>query len=64
LFGLIRWCDDWLGARRTLVARVEAQLSWFADQTLLAPIAATREDLDDSFEPAPTSPESDHRDHR
>ncbi len=32
LFGLIRWCDDWLPARRTLVARVEAQLNWFADQ--------------------------------
>jgi hypothetical protein len=30
LFGLIRWCDDWLGARRTLVSRVEAQLGWFA----------------------------------
>jgi hypothetical protein len=32
LFGLIRWCDDWLPARRTLVARVEAQLEWFAEQ--------------------------------
>ena len=32
LFALIRWCDDWLGARRTLVARVEAQLAWFAEQ--------------------------------
>ena len=32
LFALIRWCDDWLPARRTLVARVEAQLDWFADQ--------------------------------
>lgn len=32
LFGLIRWCDDWLAARRTLVARVEAQLAWFAEQ--------------------------------
>jgi hypothetical protein len=30
IFGLIRWCDDWLPARRTLVARVEAQLDWFA----------------------------------
>src|SRR5206468_2773350 len=27
LFALIRWCDDWLAARRTLVARVEAQLA-------------------------------------
>ncbi len=32
LFGLIRWCDDWLAARRTLVARVEAQLAWFGEQ--------------------------------
>jgi len=32
LFALIRWCDDWLAARRTLVARVEAQLSWFVDR--------------------------------
>jgi hypothetical protein len=32
LFGLIRWCDDWLPARRTLIARVEAHLAWFADQ--------------------------------
>jgi hypothetical protein len=31
LFGIIRWCDDWLGARRTLVARVEAQLVWFVE---------------------------------
>lgn len=31
LVGLIRWCDDWLIARRTLVARAEAQLAWFAD---------------------------------
>jgi hypothetical protein len=30
LFGLIRWCDDWIAARRTLVSRVEAQLCWFA----------------------------------
>lgn len=35
LFGLIRWCDDWLTARRTLVTRVEAQLAWFADQPML-----------------------------
>jgi len=31
LFGLIRWCDDWLRARRTLVTGVEARLLWFAD---------------------------------
>jgi hypothetical protein len=33
LFALIRWCDDWLTARRTLVTRVEAQLAWFAERT-------------------------------
>lgn len=32
LFSLIRWCDDWLVARRTLLTRVEAQLGWFAQQ--------------------------------
>jgi hypothetical protein len=37
LFALIRWCDDWLTARRTLVARVEAQLAWFAEQPSLPP---------------------------
>ena len=40
LFGVIRWCDDWLGARRTLVARVEAQLVWFIEEAgiALAPV--------------------------
>lgn len=37
LFALIRWCDDWQPARRTLVARVEAQLGWFAEQAFLDP---------------------------
>jgi len=36
LFGIIRWCDDWLRARRTLVARVEAQLAWFAETHAVA----------------------------
>ena len=35
LFALIRWCDDYLAVRRTLVARVEAQLAWFAEQPSL-----------------------------
>jgi hypothetical protein len=30
VFGVLRWCDDWLGVRRTLVLRVEAQLPWFS----------------------------------
>jgi len=36
LFGIIRWCDDWLGARCTLVARVEAQLVWFVEEAGVA----------------------------
>jgi hypothetical protein len=50
LFGLIRWCDDWLGARRTLVARVEAQLAWFGDQDLEETASSTQHDLDSLFE--------------
>ena len=30
VFGVIRWCDDWLAVRRRLVAAVEVQLGWFA----------------------------------
>jgi len=45
LFGLIRWCDDWLGARRTLVARVEAQLDWFADQPIQRDVMESVEDV-------------------
>jgi hypothetical protein len=30
LFGVIRWCDDWLGARRMLVSHAEHAVSWFA----------------------------------
>ena len=40
LFGVIRWCDDWLGARRTLVARVEAQLVWFLEEAGVALVPA------------------------
>lgn len=36
LFGIIRWCDDYRGARRTLVARVEAQLVWFVEEAGIA----------------------------
>jgi hypothetical protein len=35
LVGLVRWCDDWLDARRTLVLRAEAQLLWFEERELL-----------------------------
>jgi hypothetical protein len=45
LFGLIRWCDDWLTARRTLVAGVEAQLAWFANQPILDGIVESVEDV-------------------
>ncbi|HEY5947986.1 MAG TPA: hypothetical protein VIV40_20965 [Kofleriaceae bacterium] len=50
LFALIRWCDDWLAARRTLVARVEAQLNWFADQALLDPLPSQDATGEDSSE--------------
>jgi hypothetical protein len=50
LFALIRWCDDWLAARRTLVARVEAQLGWFADQSLMAPLPSQNASAGDSSE--------------
>jgi len=53
MFGVIRWCDDWLGTRRTLVAHAAAQLAWFVEQASLAVEAlpfsdtASAEDLDD-----------------
>jgi hypothetical protein len=39
VFAVVRWCDDWLEARRPLVARVEAQLSWFAERERTQPPA-------------------------
>jgi hypothetical protein len=30
LLGLMRWCDDWLSARRTLLAHAERELAWFS----------------------------------
>jgi len=50
LFALIRWCDDWLGARRTLVARVEAQLAWFAEQPFLPPLPSQNAPAGDSHD--------------
>jgi hypothetical protein len=60
LFGVIRWCDDWLGARRTLVARVEAQLVWFIEEAgvELLPQAVVAEPVSDGTPIAP--PESRH----
>jgi hypothetical protein len=55
LFALIRWCDDWLIARRTLVARVEAQLGWFAErpaEPLQRPTPQAREDAPGEDPPA------------
>ncbi len=63
LFGLIRWSDDWLAARRTQVARVEAQLPWFAEQELLAALPATVVNLEDDFEPLTSAVPPDQRDH-
>lgn len=59
LFGLIRWCDDWLRARRTLVARAEAQLDWFAEQEALLEDLASVEDLANDFEPSAIPTETD-----
>jgi hypothetical protein len=53
LFGLRRWTADWLVARRTLVARVEAQLAWYAIQR--SEIIVPRED-GESPTTSPTSP--------
>jgi len=49
LFGIIRWCDDYLGARRTLVARVEAQLPWFVEEASMDLIAAIPQVADDGL---------------
>jgi hypothetical protein len=48
LFALIRWCDDWLTARRTLVARVEAQLGWFAERPAESPDAEAPQAREDA----------------
>jgi hypothetical protein len=56
LFALIRWCDDWLAARRTLVARVEAQLEWFADQVFLSPPPSQDAPVADSSDSAAEDP--------
>lgn len=63
LFGVIRWCDDWVDARRTLVASVEAQLAWFVmdangyiedvEHTAPAEMSlAHAEIFDDDFDPS------------
>lgn len=58
LFALIRWCDDWLPARRTLVARVEAQLDWFTRQPAKASGAATG--VDGACDPRNDPPDTTH----
>jgi hypothetical protein len=55
LFALIRWCDDWLAARRTLVTRVEAQLNWFADQAFEDPLPSQDATSEDSSEGDPSA---------
>ncbi len=68
LFGVIRWCDDWLGARRPLLARVEAQLAWFAQHPGVAlmstPPAAEPIQQKDAVEPLETSTSPEHGDDR
>lgn len=55
LFGLRRWTSDWLLARRTLLARVEAQLAWYALERSEIIVQPTREDRE-SPSTTPTSP--------
>jgi hypothetical protein len=38
LFGVIRWCDDWLPARRRWLAQVEAQQAWFVSPGMAPPL--------------------------
>jgi hypothetical protein len=56
LFALIRWCDDWLAARRTLISRVEAQLSWFADQPSAEEAASASQAAEDPTRTDPDGP--------
>ena len=35
LLGLIRWCDDWMSARRPLLAHAERELAWFSETPAL-----------------------------
>ena len=59
LFGIIRWCDDWLIARRTLVARVEAQLVWFVEEAGISigipPAPSVVEPVEETPEPPGTT---------
>ena len=74
LFGVIRWCDDWLRARRPLVACVEAQLAWYAGQPTIvigvralpradAPRPGHAPDLEDDYviRPPASDPETQPR---
>ncbi|HSD89042.1 MAG TPA: hypothetical protein VLB44_16050 [Kofleriaceae bacterium] len=56
LFALIRWSDDWLTARRTLVARVEAQLAWFAEQPFIPVPPRRPQPTEDPRDTDPGSP--------
>ena len=56
LFALIRWCDDWLAARRTLVARVEAQLAWFAEQPFVTVLPQAPQPSEDPRDTDPGAP--------
>jgi hypothetical protein len=53
LFGVIRWCDDYLRARRTLVARVEAQLAWFVEDARMDRIASIPQVVEDELRGTP-----------
>lgn len=79
LFGVIRWCDDWLGARCPQVAHVESQLSWFVmdangfvdEPQHIAPSAMTpahtempEQPFDTDIEPDPLDDRPTRRDRR
>lgn len=62
LLGVIRWCDDWLGVRRSLVSRAERELAWFAEAPALADAAARNDGLAEHLAPRRDEPTShDHR---
>ena len=54
LLGIIRWCDDWLSARRTLVAHAERELAWFSAIPAHASAAAQPEPPANTAETAET----------
>lgn len=62
LLGVIRWCDDWLEARRPLIARAERALAWFAASPAPTGAASPRaEHLGEPPTPGERPTSHDHR---